>query len=242
MYRIFLILLALVLALPMAGCVAPPEKPQTEMLAQAATKTWHLSLPESDEAFSENCKLNLMAEGKPGRFTVSMKGKYYDCGFNGPVKITADEAPGGTLVFVEGERGGDANHTGPIVAVYRLTDKGFKTLGQQELFGAQYHRRHGHIVSVTGKVMFSFCFACDGPEVDDTQDNVFVPAVLRPGCGGICVKPVVTAKQRKAIIADFARIKAEAAKVYKEGDAPDFDWNAVTDLERRFHAFIRKGR
>lgn len=230
MHRTFLLVLA---ALLFNGTA------HADTLAHAATPNWQFSIVGSDDDMSEDCTLTLVAQGKQGHHQVSLKEKYYGCSFYGPEKITAADAPGGALVFVEGARGGDGDHTGPVVAVYRLTAKGFKKLGRQELFDAHYNRRNGRIVSVSGKVLFSFCGVCDGPDAAPPEDNIFVPAMLKPGCGGICVKPTVSARQRAAIVTKFEHRKAELAK---EKSYYDRDGSDAKKLEQRLRAFLRKGQ
>lgn len=230
MHRTFPVLLAALLI----GSLA-----HADTLAQAATKTWQISLQGSEEDTGEDCTLNLVANGPAGRYEISAKDKGYRCSFYGPVKITAGEEPEGALVFVEGARGGDGDHTGPVLDVYRLTTKGFRSLGRQELFDAQYHSRDGRIVSVSGKVLFSFCAVCDGPEAAAEEDNIFVPATLRVGCGGLCVRPEASAKQRAAIVARFERRKAELAQDKSYADDGGAD---TKKLERKLRAFLSKGQ
>jgi hypothetical protein len=119
-----------------------------------------------------------------------------------------------TYVFFEAARGGDGDHSGPIVEVFRLNKQGFKKLGEQELFEASYHRTGQVITSVTGKVLFSFCNVCDGPEAGEPADNIFVPVRISVGCGGLCIKPTLAKREREALLRKFEERKSKAAENY----------------------------
>lgn len=246
-----LCLLAVASGLLISGCASPlkPLPIRSAILNTASTPSWQLAIIGSTEDFSDDCKLDLVATSRRGdgkhHYAASLRGKYSACGFFGPLQIVAGEGkPGegkpsegtnGTLVFVEGVRGGDANHTGPVVMVFRLSAQGMRKLGEQELFHAQYRRRAGRIVSVSGNVLFTFSPEADDPLDAPAGDKIFVPATLRPGCGGICVRPAVTAKQRAAII---RRFESRRAELLKNKDYYQEDGDYVKGLSRRFHALL----
>jgi len=66
-----------------------------------------------------------------------------NCALFGPVHVIASEPMivNPTLVFFEAARGGDGDHSGPIIEIYRLTNHGFRKLGEQQLFRATYQRK-----------------------------------------------------------------------------------------------------
>ncbi len=160
------------------------------------------------------------------------------CSFFGPVTILASESSDFKLthVFIEGARGGDGAHSGPIVGIYALDEDALRKLGEQEFFDATYQRKEGEIVSVSGKVLFSFCDVCDGPDAAEEGDNIFVPAVITFGCGGICVMPNVSDKERASLVAKFNAQKA----VQPANRGSGIDKVFISNLEKEFHEFLSR--
>jgi hypothetical protein len=206
----------------------------------ATTRTWtrQLSLVTSGDSWKKDCDLVLFSEGYQSKAKVSLKQKDGLCPLFGPVMLFATDSTDhkSTIVFVEAARGGDGEHTGPILVVYSLSKNEFKKLGEQELFDAIYQRKNDVIVSVTGKVLFSFCDVCDGPDVADLEDNIFIPAELTFGCGGVCVKPTLTKQGSNAFVSLFSARKANALKDRKNEEYSTY----ANNLERRFSEFIHR--
>ncbi|HEY5995257.1 MAG TPA: hypothetical protein VIU46_11740 [Gallionellaceae bacterium] len=186
-----------------------------ELVARAQTGPWQLSI-EAEDATSDDCSVNLVADNHSYEHKISLKRKGGGCSFFGPVMIFGTNSPDYKLthVFVEGARGGDGDHTGPIVEVFAVNEHGIKKLGEQELFDASYQRKDGEVVSISGKVLFSLCDACDGPDAAGARDNIFVPAVITFGCKGICVKPAVSQEERARIVSRFEAAVTAASKEY----------------------------
>lgn len=186
------------------------------IIAKTRTWEWWLSVISTGDAWNEGCKLMLIAENYQAKREVSLKRKGVNCALFGPSQLLSTDAEDrmSTLVIFEAMRGGDGDHSGPIVELYSLTRQGFRKLGEQELFEASYLRKNEQIYAVTGKVLFSLCFDCDGPESSDSEDNIFVPVRLTIGCGGICIKPTLDKKARQATLFKFTERKATASERY----------------------------
>lgn len=85
----------------------------------------------------------------------------------------------------------------------RLTKKGLKKLGEQELFDATYHRKDEQITKVTGTVLYSLCDVCDGPDASDPADNFYIPAKITAGQTSISVKPTISKQEKKVLLEKF---------------------------------------
>ncbi len=222
----------------LAAAILTPAA-HAETLAKAHGGTWDVSIETSGD-MSPDCRLNLAAASHLGRHQISLKRRSsaLPCLFFGPVTLLTSESSDYKLthVFVEGSRGGDADHTGPMVGIYALDEDALRKLGEQELFDAVYQRKNGEIVSVSGNVLFNFCDVCDGPEASEDEDKIFVPAVLTFGCGGICVMPNVSEKERASLIAKFNAQKAALAAEVSSG----IDKAHTVNLEKRFHEFLNR--
>jgi hypothetical protein len=193
------ILVAAMLAL------APTMGFTADIIAKAGTWGWTLSVIDEGSEWAPSCKLELVAETYKVKRVISLKRDNHNCALFGPVHLYAAEAPNheSAIVFFESARGGDGDHSGPIVEVFALTRQGFKKLGEQELFDATYHRANEQITSVTGKVLFSLCDVCDGPEAAEDEDNFYIPVKITIGPTGILVKPLMTKQERKALLERF---------------------------------------
>jgi hypothetical protein len=176
-----------------------------DVVAKARSAKWQLSVESAGELHLPTCTLKLIAESGQVKRVTSIKRPGHACTLFGRVGIAVSDAPNReeVHVFLEAARGGDGDHTGPIVQVFHLDEQGFKKLGEQELFEASYQRSGETITSITGKVLFSLCDTCDGPEVADPEDNIFVPVRLTIGCNGICVTPSANPAERQAILQRF---------------------------------------
>jgi hypothetical protein len=181
----------------------------------------------------------LIAENYLFKREISLKEAHVNCALFGPVHVIAAESNDrkSTLVFFEAARGGDGDHSGPIVEVYKLTNQGFQKLGEQQLFDATYHRRDKQITAVTGAVLYSFCDTCDGPESSDPEDNFYISAKLMISSTGISVKPTISKQERKALLDKFDSRAAQAIKDHHfDKDYPVF----VKNLRQQLEMFLKK--
>jgi hypothetical protein len=212
--------------------------PQQKTLASVQVGSNVISVV-SINSWQDNCELNLLADGVQGKYEISLKENNAYCSMFGPVKLIsakrADQKK--NIVIVQAARGGDGDHTGPILDVYSLSNNKFKKLGEQELFESGYKVRNDEILFITGKVLFSFCDVCDGPEAAGDEDNIFVPAKITFGCSGICVRPDISISERTALITRFNATKNQ--KLSEEGQDKDY-FDFVNNLEKRFTEFLHQ--
>jgi hypothetical protein len=213
--------------------------PSEEILVTANMESQIVSVVATGNPWQNDCELNLLAKGPEGKSGISLKENNVLCSLFGPVKlITAKRGDlKANIVIVQAARGGDGDHTGPILDIYSFRNNKFKKLGEQELFDANYQIRSGAISSISGNVLFSFCDVCDGPGARDDEDNVFVSAIITFGCGGICVKPNISNSGRTDLIARFQSTKTQ--KLKEEDHAQDY-LAFVNNLEQRFTEFIHR--
>lgn len=207
-----------------------------EILAKVHTPSWDVSVVLHGNPTSEGCVLFLSADSHRGHAKIDLKQPWHRCDLFGPVMLLATDSADYqvTHVFLEAARGGDGDHTGPIVEVYELTSKGFRKLGQQELFEASYHRKGQEFDSVSGTVLFSFCDVCDGPDAAEPEDNIFVPAVLTIGCGGICVRPALSKQEQAALTSRFDERRAAMRATHTSKSYKEFS----DSLQHRFLEFL----
>jgi hypothetical protein len=168
------------------------------------------------EPWKDSCTLQLIAKTHSLKRDISIKQPGVNCALFRPAKITLSdtESRKETIVYFEAARGGDGDHTGPIIEVYRLNNQGFKKLGEKELFETSYQRTGEVIKSITGKVLFSFCNSCDGPDASEPADNILVPVRITLGCGGLCIKSTLTKQEREKVFAIFKERKQKSAEEY----------------------------
>src|SRR3990172_7671767 len=107
--------------------LAPLSVSAEEILARVQTGRYNLSIVASGLSNLENCELNLVAEAHNFRRASNLRRSFYNCMFFGHIQITASKVSqdGTAFVFVEAARGGDGDHTGPIVQVFHLGPTGF---------------------------------------------------------------------------------------------------------------------
>lgn len=190
-----------------------------EIVAKATTGEWKVSLIADGDPYDKNCRLDLVGETYQVKQKISLKqqGRRHSadtgCSLFGPIQIVASPAPDykSTFVIVEAARGGDGDHTGPLLAIFQLTKSGFRQLAEKEIFDALYHRQNQVITSITGSVYFTFCDVCDGPSAGEY--DFYVPARITFGCGSICFRPSINKADRTALI---QRFNAQKAKVLEE--------------------------
>jgi hypothetical protein len=207
-------------------------------LATSHISKLDISLETAGDPWKDSCSLDLVSKNPKGSAKISLKGKNSLCPLFGPVNlITASSINhNSVIVIVQAAHGGDGEHTGPILDVYSFSKNEFKKLGSQELFDADYQRIDGALASVKGKVLFSFCDVCDGPDAADPNDNIYVPATLTFGCNGICVKPQISKQERNEIISLFNAAKSRAIK---EKENPELQ-SYVLRLEKSFNDFLQR--
>ncbi len=194
-----------------------------EVVAKAKTWNWTLSVIAEGDAWEKSCKLELIADAYQIKHEISLKRKGNNCALYGPVHLFAAEAPdhNSIIAFFEAARGGDGDHSGPLVEVFRLTKQDLKKIGEQELFDATYHRKNERITAVTGTVLYSLCDSCDGPEVADPADNFYIPARMTISQAVISVKPTISKQERKALLEKFdAQSKIDSKE---KGHDKDFE-------------------
>jgi hypothetical protein len=208
-----------------------------EVVAKAGTWGWKLAVISDGDPWESSCKLRLVADTYQLKHEVSIKRKGVNCALFGPVHLYAAETPdhNSVTIFFEAARGGDGDHSGPIVEAFKLTKKGLKKLGEHELFDATYNRKDEQITSVTGTVLYSLCDICDGPDASDPADNFYIPAKITTGQTGISVKPTITKQERKALLDKFDS-QAKIDSKEKEHDK-DFE-NYIKVVRKELASFL----
>lgn len=222
----------LILLLP-AGATA------SEIVARARTGQWIISVITDGDTWKDVCSLKLIAENYQLKREISLKRAYVNCALFGPAQVITSESndPRSTLVFFEAARGGDGDHSGPIIEVYKLTNHGFQKLGEQVLFDATYHRKDKEITAVTGAVLYSLCNSCDGPEASDPEDNFYISAEIMIGSTGISIRPTISKQERKVLLDKFDSRAAQAIKDHhSDKDYPVF----VKNLRQQLESFLKK--
>ena len=215
----------------------PFSAPATaEVVAKTHAWTWTVSLEKAGEPGSTDCTLQLVGETYQLKHQTSLKREGVSCDLYGPVNIVVSNALAvdDADVYVEAARGGDGDHSGPIVEVFRLTKQGFKKLGEKELFDASYRRSGDLVTEISAKVLFSLCDVCDGPDVASPADKIFVPVQVTVGCDGLCVKPTLNPAARQALLAKFQKRKAE---LFKDNPRPEYE-RYLADLEKELRSLL----
>jgi hypothetical protein len=210
-----------------------------DVVAKASTWIWRVSVESTGDAWADNCTLKLVAESYELKRDTSIKRQGVNCALFGPVGIAVFDAESRkeAYAFLEAGRGGDGDHSGPIVEVYRLSKQGVEKLGETELFEASYLRSGQVITSVTGKVLFSFCDVCDGPESSEPLENIYVPVRLTIGCGGLCIKPTLAKQERDALLRKFEALKQRTTE-NNHGDSRYGKF--VVNLEKEFRGLLAR--
>jgi hypothetical protein len=227
-----LVLISILLAIPIPAAAG-------QLIARVELGRYTLSLVAIGDRYNEGCGLDLVAESHKFRRAVSLKHPIYNCATYGAVQVTASHLPGEEtpLVFVEASRGGDGDHTPPIVEIFRLGLQGFRRIGRVELLDATYIRDGRRISALTGKVLFNFCDTCDGWEVSPAV--VFVPARVTILPDKILVSPNLDPPAKAAIVAQFDAVKAEALSENKGAQNETAKYaHYVQLLEHRFRDFL----
>src|SRR5712692_11651562 len=105
---------------------------EADVLAKASTWTWSVSVESTGDPWKDDCTLRLVAETYQLKRETNMKRKGVNCALFGPIGLNVSDTQNReeTYVFLEAARGGDGDHSGPIVEVYRLNKQGFKKLGE----------------------------------------------------------------------------------------------------------------
>lgn len=217
--------------------LAPLSVSAEEILARVQTGRYNLSIVASGVSNLENCQLNLVAEAHNLRRASNLRRSFYNCMLFGPIQITAGKVSqdGTAFVFVEAARGGDGDHTGPIVEVFHLSPAGFRKIGELELFDSTYPREEGNILVLSGKVLFDFCDVCDGP--DASQDKIFVPVQVKILPDSLTVRSTLNATGKASVTKEFEKMKNE--RVAEIGQYRNYT-EYVRKLEERFRALLAK--
>ncbi len=217
--------------------LAPLSVSAEETLARIQTGRYTLSIVATGSSNLENCGLNLIAEAHDFRCVTSLRRSFYNCMLFGPIQVTAGKVSqdGTAFIFVEAARGGDGDHTGPIVEVFHLVFTGFRKIGELELFDATYPREEGNILVLSGKFLFDFCDVCDGP--DTSQDKIFVPVQVKILPGNLTVRSTLNAAGKASVAKEFEKMKNE--RVAEIGQYRNYT-EYVQKLEARFRALLAK--
>lgn len=211
-----------------------------EIIAKDKTWWWSVSVNADGNSWDKSCKLKLTAETHQNKQEINIKREFYNCGLYGPVHLhSAAESleNESSLVFLEAARGGDGDHTGPIVEVFKLTRNKIKKLGEQELFDAIYYRKGEQIKYVTGSVVFDLCESCDGPEVSLPEDTFYIPAKMTIAEDKIIVKPALSKQERKAVLDKFdARVAIATKENESDKEFPKF----VKSVRDKLASFLKR--
>lgn len=210
-----------------------------ELIAKTHTWSWDVTVERHGDPWKDDCKLLLVANGFKGRHQISLKDKGVHCALFGPVQVLASETSdrNTAYVFFEAMRGGDGDHSSPIVEVFSLTQGGLRKLGGQSLNEASYRRKGETFVSVTGNVVYSFCDVCAGGQSGDPEMDFAIPVRVTIGCGGVCVTPTLNKTERAALVSKFEARKAQTLA------SPGTDERVRTHvkwLEGAFREMLRK--
>jgi hypothetical protein len=223
----------------------------SDVVAKVKTWGWTFTVNVEGDPWEKSCKLNLVADTYKLKREISLKREGVNCALFGPVHIYAAEACDreSVMVFFEAARGGDGDHSGPIVEVFKLTLSGFKKsgeyvfsgatfkkLGEYQLFDATYHRKDEQITSVTGTVLYSFCDTCDGPD-GSPEENFYIPVKMIIGTAGISVKPTLSKQERKSVLEKFDAMSIIAINEHDyDKDYPEF----VKTIRKELSTFLLK--
>ena len=183
--------------------MAPSIGFSQEIIAKTRTWSWLISVRSEGTPSKESCRLELVAEGFRGKNAINIKRKGINCGLYGPVRIYASEAwdRKSTIVLLEAMRGGDGDHTGPVVEAFRLSHLGFMKLGEAEIFDATYHIKDGQILYVTGHISFSL--QMQSPAWPNMEDSIAVPVVMTLGARSVWLRPTISKKERELLVQKF---------------------------------------
>lgn len=205
-----------------------------EIVARSQTWAGSVSLVRDGNAWTDSCSLDLVAQFQQIPHRVRLKRPTTNCSLFGPVQIMLSEARDHRegLIVVEAARGGDGDHTGPLLEVFRVDKTTIQKLGEVELFSATYVRKAQEIQFIEGRLLFSLCTACDGPEAAEPNDNIFVPVRVSINRDGLAVVPTVTSAERTAIWSRFQQRKGAAEKEY--GNATQ-----IASLAKNLRALLR---
>jgi len=217
--------------------LTPSSVSAEEILTRVQIGRYNLSIVASGLSYLENCELNLVAEAHNFRRATSLRRSFHNCMLYGPIQITASKVSqdGTAFVFVEAVRGGDGDHTGPIVEVFHLGLTGFRKIGELELFDATYPREEGNILVLSGKVLFDFCDVCDGP--DASEDKIFVPVQVKILPYSLTVRSTLNVTGKASVAKEFEKMKNErVAEIGQSRNYPEY----VRKLEERFRALLAK--
>lgn len=210
-----------------------------DVIAKNHTWSWNVSVERHGEPWKDDCKLALVGEGFQGRHQISLKQKGYYCALFGPVQILASDTEDRktTYVFFEAARGGDGDHSSPIVEIFSLNRDGLRKLGEQKLNEASYKRKGETFISVVGNVIFSFCDVCAGGQSGDPEMDFTIPVRVTIGCGGICVTSTLNKTEKAALISKFEdrKIKELATPVTGERMREHVAW-----LEKAFREMLSR--
>lgn len=202
----------------------------------ARSRTWagSVSLELNGDPWTEECSLNLLAHFQQTSHRINLKRPYVNCSLFGPAQIVLSESPNhrAALVIVEAARGGDGDHSGPILEFFHLDKSALRKIDEVELFSASYFRKGQQIHSVTGRMLFSFCTVCDGPEAADPQDNIFVPVRVLVREDALAIESTATRAKRTALWRKFQTRKHAAIQEY--GDEA-----YIASLEKQLAALLR---
>jgi len=212
-------------------------------MAKVKTGEWDISVVSYGDTYSKSCRLELLGETYQLKQVISLKQQGLrgsadsGCKLFGPVQVFASPAPDykSTYVIVEAARGGDGDHTGPLLAIFQLTKNGFHKLGEKELFDAIYHRKNNAITEISGNVYFTFCDVCDGPS--EGEYDFYVPAKITFGCGSICFRSALNKADRKIIL---KRFNTEKEKALEESDHSDEYRKYLDSVQEDLNEFLAR--
>jgi hypothetical protein len=214
--------------------VVATQATAAEIVARSRTWAGSVSLERDGNDWTDSCSLDLVAQFQQVLHRIRLKRPTTNCSLFGPVQLilseTQDHREG--LIVVEAARGGDGDHTGPLLEVFRVDKAAVRKLGEVELFSATYVRKAQEIQFIDGRLLFSLCTACDGAESAESNDNIFVPVRVSIKRDGLAVVPTATPAERSAIWRRFQQRKDAAQTEY--GSATQ-----IASLENSLIALLR---
>lgn len=222
--------IATVVLLVVASSYAMAE----EIVARSQTWAGSVSLVRDGSAWTDSCSLDLVAQFQQSHHRTQIKRATTNCSLFGPVQLILSEAQNhrDAVIIVEAARGGDGDHTGPLLEIFRIDKTAIQKLGEIELFSATYVRRAQEVQFIEGRLLFSLCTVCDGTEAADPNHNIFLPVRVSINRDGLAVTSTAKRAERTAIWSQFQQQKRAAKKEY--GNAVQ-----IASLEKNLRALLR---
>ena len=133
MYRVYIALAIWLACLPVFAA---------EVVAQVESSKRSIAVVTEGNEWQPDCLLDLVETSGTGNHRFSLKRPGLHCSLFGPTKIALSDgdANNEVVIVIESVRGGDGDHTGPLVEVFSLAAEGFSKRGELELYDVAWLR------------------------------------------------------------------------------------------------------